>query len=413
MRIIPFTGKGGVGKTTTAAASAVQAARAGIRTLVMSTDAAHSLGDTLDRDLDGPGPVQVEPHLHALQVSSTRTVNASWRTVQDYLLAVLGNVGVDPVVAEELTSLPGAEEIAALLEVRAQVESGQWDLVVVDCAPTAETLRLLALPEALAWHLERLLPGQRALLRTFRPAAAAATGMPLPGPAVLETVQRWSARMRDVQELLTSEWASVRLVLTPERVVIAESRRTWTSLSLYGFVVDQVVVNRIFPDAAADARGKARADPWRSAWNTAQREGLVEVADSFAGIPIVTSPYLTREPVGLDALGELARARGADDLATLLDPVRTPGLTVRRAGEEYVLTLPLPLVGAAEVDLKRRGADLLVVVGEHRRVLTLPAALRRCVVRSAAVRAGTLKVRFVPDEAAWPTNGPLRREATA
>ncbi len=395
MRIILFTGKGGVGKTTTAAASAVQAARAGIRTLVMSTDAAHSLGDTLDRDLDGPGPVQVEPHLHALQVSSTRTVDASWRTVQDYLLAVLGNVGVDPVVAEELTSLPGAEEIAALLEVRTQVESG------------------LALPEALAWHLERLLPGQRALLRTFRPAAAAATGMPLPGPVVLETVRRWSARMRDVQELLTSEWASVRLVLTPERVVIAESRRTWTSLSLYGFVVDQVVVNRIFPDAAADARGKARADPWRSAWNTAQREGLVEVADSFAGIPIVTSPYLTREPVGPDALGELARARGADDLATLLDPVRTPGLTVRRAGEEYVLTLPLPLVGAAELDLKRRGADLLVVVGEHRRVLTLPAVLRRCVVRSAAVRAGTLKVRFVPDEAAWPTNGPLRREATA
>jgi len=413
VRTILFTGKGGVGKTTTAAASAVQAGRAGIRTLVMSTDAAHSLGDALDRDLDDPGPVEVEPQLHALQVSASRTVDASWQTVQDYLLEVLANVGVDPVVAEELTSLPGAEEIAALLELRAQAESDRWDLIVVDCAPTAEALRLLALPEALAWHLERLLPGQRGLLRTFRPAAAAATGMPLPAAEVVETVRRWYGQMRDVQRLLTSERASVRLVLTPEKVVIAESRRTWTSLSLYGFVVDQVIVNRVFPDAAAEVRGRARPDPWRSAWNAAQREGLTEVADSFAGVPVVTSPYLAHEPIGPDALGALARARGEDDLTTLLDPVRSRGMTVRRAGEEYVLTLPLPLVSAAEVDLKRRGEELLVVVGEHRRVLTLPAVLRRCVVRSAGVRGGTLRMRFVPDETAWPTTGPARREATA
>jgi len=413
VRTILFTGKGGVGKTTTAAASAVQAGRAAIETLVMSTDAAHSLGDALDRDLDALGPVQVEPHLHALQVSSSRTVDPSWRTVQDYLLEVLANLGVDPVVAEELTSLPGAEEVAALLELWAQAESGRWELIVVDCAPTAETLRLLALPEALAWHLERILPGQRGLLRTFRPVAAAATGMPFPAAEVLDTVRRWYARMREVQRMLTSERASVRLVLTPERVVIAESRRTWTSLSLYGFVVDQVIVNRVFPDAAADVHGRARPDPWRSAWNTAQREGLVEVAESFAGVPVVTSPYLAHEPIGPDALGALARARGEDDLTTLLDPVRARGLTVSRAGDEYVLTLPLPLVSAAEVDLKRRGEELLVVVGEHRRVLTLPAVLRRCVVRSAGVTGGTLRVRFVPDETAWPTTGPTRKEATS
>jgi len=412
LRIILFTGKGGVGKTTTAAASAVQAARAGIRTLVLSTDAAHSLGDALGRDLEAPGPVLVEANLHALQVSASRTVDASWRAVQDYLLDVLANVGVDPVVAEELTSLPGAEEIAALLELRAQAESGRWGLVVVDCAPTAETLRLLALPEALAWHLERLLPGQRGLLRTFRPAAAAATGMPLPAAEVVLTVRRWYAQMRGVQRLLTSEQSSVRLVLTPERVVIAESRRTWTSLSLYGFVVDQVIVNRIFPDAAADVRGRAWPDPFRSAWNAAQRAGLREVAESFAGVPVVTVPYLDREPIGPDALAALAQARGEDGLATVLDPVRGGGLSVRRAGDEYVLSLPLPLVTAAEVDLKRRGQELLVVVGDHRRVLALPAVLTRCVVRSAGVRGGTLRVRFVPDEAAWPGSGPARREAS-
>jgi arsenite-transporting ATPase len=412
LRIILFTGKGGVGKTTTAAACAVRTARAGIRTLVMSTDAAHSLGDTLDVDLDGSEAVEVEPHLHALQVGCSRTVDGSWRTVQDYLLEVLDSLGVDAVVSEELTTLPGADQIAALLELRAQAASPAWDLVVVDCAPTAETLRLLALPEALAWHLERLLPGQRALLRTFRPAAAAATCMPLPAPEVVGTLRRWSAEMREVHQLLTSERASVRLVLTPERVVIAESRRTWTSLSLYGFAVDQVIVNRVFPDAAPETEDPAGADPWRRAWNVAQRDGLVELVDSFAGVPVVTSPYLDREPIGPDALHDLARSGGGNDLSTLLDPVRSRGLSVRRAGQEYVLTLPLPLVSASEVDLKRRGEELLVVVGDHRRVLTLPAVLRRCLVKSAGVRGGTLRVRFVPDKAAWPI-GRGEKEASA
>ncbi len=413
MRIVLFTGKGGVGKTTTAAASAVRAARSGISTLVMSTDAAHSLGDALDRDLQAQGPVEVEDGLYALQISAHHTVDQSWRVVQDYLLEVLATVGVDPVVAEELTSLPGAEEIAALLELRAQAESGRWDLIIVDCAPTAETLRLLALPEALAWHLERLLPGQRGILRTLRPAAAAATGVPMPAVEVVDTVKGWYEQMREVQQLLTSPQTSVRLVLTPERVVIAESRRTWTSLSLYGFVVDQVIVNRVFPDAAAEVGGRGRPDAWRSGWNAAQRTGLIEVADSFAGVRVVTSAYLPHEPIGVDALDALARSSGHDDTESLLAPVRRGGLTVTRQGSEFLLTLPLPLVTAAQVDLKRRDEELLVVVGDHRRVLTLPAVLKRCVVRSAAVKDGTLRVRFVPDESLWPSATPANGEAAS
>ena len=193
--------------------------------------------------------------------------------VQDYLLSVLDTVGIDPVVAEELTRLPGAEEVAALLELRSQVESGPWDLVVVDCAPTAETLRLLALPEALAWHLERLLPAQRGLIRTLRPAAAAAAGVPLPDPAVVEAVTGWHRQMREVHRILTGDQTSVRLVLTPERVVIAESRRTWTSLSLYGFVVDAVVVNRVLPGRRPPRRRRPDAGappgtpPSRRAWS--------------------------------------------------------------------------------------------------------------------------------------------------
>jgi arsenite-transporting ATPase len=408
VRVILFTGKGGVGKTTTAAATAVQAARQGIKTLVMSTDAAHSLGDALGVDLsmaaDHPDPavdpvVEVEPGLYALQLSAAHNVRRSWRSVQDYLLTVLNSVGVDPVVAEEMTELPGADEIVALLELRAQVESGPWDLVIVDCAPTAETLRLLALPEALAWHLDRLMPAQRGLLRRLRPAAAAAAGLPLPELQVMESLRRWRETLQDIRSILTAETTSVRLVLTPERVVIAESRRTLTSLRLYGFAVDQVMVNRVFPHTDQESADTA----WLAGWNQAQQRGLSEVRHSFEPLPIVITPYLPHEPVGVDALAALAQARTGEirDVLTLA-PVL--GMTVQPDDEGYLLTLPLPLVTAAEVDLKRRGDELLVAVGDHRRVLSLPSVLRRCIVMGATVRGATLRVRFMPDERVWPVD---------
>ena len=404
MRVVLFTGKGGVGKTTTAAATAVQAARQGIKTLVMSTDAAHSLGDALGVDLaaaaDCPDPVvEVEPGLYALQLSAAHSVRRSWRSVQDYLLTVLSSLGVDPVVAEEMTDLPGADEIVALLELRAQVESGPWDLVIVDCAPTAETLRLLALPEALAWLLDRLMPGQRGLLRRLRPAAAAAAGLPLPELQVMESLRRWREALQDIRSILTAATTSVRLVLTPERVVIAESRRTLTSLRLHGFAVDQVMVNRVFPQTDQESTDTA----WLAGWNEAQQRGLSEVRHSFEPLPIVITPYLPHEPVGVDALAALAQARTGEirDVLTLA-PVL--GMTVQPDDGGYLLTLPLPLVTAAEVDLKRRGDELLVAVGDHRRVLSLPSVLRRCMVMGATVRGATLRVRFLPDEKVWPVD---------
>jgi arsenite-transporting ATPase len=408
VRVILFTGKGGVGKTTTAAATAVQAARAGIKTLVMSTDAAHSLGDALGvalvRAPDDPDPVfEVEPGLFAVQLSAAHSVRRSWRSVQDYLLTVFKGLGIDPVVADELTELPGADEIVALLELRTQVESGPWELLVVDCAPTAETLRLLALPEALAWHLDRLMPAQRSLLRTLRPVAAAATGFTLPGAPLLETLRRWRESLSEIQSILTAESTSVRLVLTPERVVIAESRRTLTSLRLFGLAVDQVVVNRVFPDAD---QGSTHT-PWLAGWNDAQRRGLSEVRHSFDPLPIVIVPYLPQEPVGTDALAALAGAR-MGQIGDVLTPAPTQGMTVRPDDGGFLLTLPLPLVTAAEVDLKRREDELLVSVADHRRVLSLPSVLRRCVVTGAVVRNATLRVRFVPDEKLWPVSGPER-----
>ncbi len=402
-RVVLVTGKGGVGKTTTAAATAVAAARAGLRTLVMSTDVAHSLGDALDIPLTGSAHwsqvTPVEKGLAAQAVGAHTSVEAAWDTVQAYLLAVLESVGVDAVIADELTSLPGADEVSALLAVGHQAGSGQWDLVVVDCAPTAETLRLLALPEILGWHLDRLLPAQRRLLTALRPAAAVATGFPLPGPEVLGVVAAWREQMVRVRNLLTSPSASVRLVLTPERVVIAEARRVLTALSLHGYAVDQVVVNRVIPVDPVDA------DPWRAAWNRAQREGLEVIRESVHGIPVLTSPYLAGEPTGADDLAALAAATTPVDgvrVPGLFEPVEPPGIRVASEGEDFLLSLPLPLVRSGDVSLGRRDDDLVIEVGGQRRVVALPSVLRRCVVKNAGVRRGELRVRFERDEEVWP-----------
>ena len=381
-RVVVCTGKGGVGKTTTAAALGIDAARHGARTLLMSTDGAHSLADALAVDL-AAGPRLVEPGLTAEHVSAAHGLSDAWRVVQDYLLGLLGDVGIDPAVAEELTSLPGADEIAALVTLRERVRADRWDVVIVDCAPTAETLRLLALPDSLSWHLRRWLPHGS----TWRPAAAAALGLPMPGPAVLESMTRWHDQMSDLKEVLRSPASTIRLVTTPEKVVTAEARRTWTSLSLFGFTVDAVHVNRVFPTGP----------DWLSGWNLAQAEGLEEVHRSFSGIPIVSMPYLPEEPIGPDALADLATSCADVRLTRDRRPragVPDAPLTVTETDDGYLLSLLVPFVSAADVSLGRRGDDLLIDVSGQHRVVTLPAALAPLDIAGAGVRDGRLDVSF-------------------
>src|SRR3954451_6551565 len=277
MRIILFTGKGGVGKTTAAAGTAALAARAGRRTLVLSTDAAHSLADAFGVPIGGE-PTEASANLHVQQVDAQRRFEQSWLEIQGYLLSVLDAAGVDPMAAEELTVIPGAEEVLALLELRTQVLSEEWDVVVVDCAPTAETLRLLALPEALGWYMDRVFPAERRIVRALRPLLTRAAGVPMPQDPVFDAVERLHRDLEEVRSLLTGADASVRLVLTPETVVVAEARRSLTTLSLFGYRVDGVVANRVFPTDGADG--------WRLQWAAAQTEVLAEVDESFTGLPV-------------------------------------------------------------------------------------------------------------------------------
>ncbi|MFT4010079.1 MAG: ArsA family ATPase [Nocardioidaceae bacterium] len=387
MRILLFTGKGGVGKTTAAAGTAVAAAATGLRTLVMSTDPAHSLADAFGSPI-GAEPASVAPCLTAQHVDAQRRFEQSWPEIRGYLLSILGAAGVDRIAAEELVVLPVAEEVLALLEVRTHARSGQWDLLVLDCAPTAETLRLLALPEALGWYLDRIFPMRNRLVKALTPVLTKTAGIPLPEEPVVNAVERLQGELLEVHRLLTGPDASVRLVLTPESVVVAEARRALTALSLFGYRVDGVVANRVFPSAGGD--------DWRGGWVTAQRRVLEQVEQSFAGLPVWRSPYLDREPVGTQQLLDLARATyGADE--PWRDYGGPPSLSVLTTEVGATLCLALPFTSRAEVDLARHGDDIVVTVGSYRRLVALPAALRSYRVVGAAVDGGVLTIRFVPE----------------
>lgn len=258
-------------------------------------------------------------------------------------------------------------------------------MIVVDCAPTAETLRLLALPEALGWYMQRILPMQRRVTKALKPVLSKAAGVPMPGETVFDAVERLHHELREVRDLLAGPDASVRLVLTPERVVAAEARRSFTTLSLYGYRVDGVVANRVFP---ADG-----ADDWRAGWVVAQDEVLAEVDASFPGLPVWRSVYRPREPVGVPALVTLAGEVYADS-DPLAVPVGDGPFRVTRTAEGAIAHLALPGAERDQVHLGRNGDDLVVTVGSYRRLLTLPAGLARLQVAGARVENGALQVRF-------------------
>jgi arsenite/tail-anchored protein-transporting ATPase len=405
VRILLFTGKGGVGKSTVAAGTAALAAARGLRTLVLSTDAAHSLADAYDvpPHLAAAEPVALDDHLSVQQVDAQLRFEESWADIQRYLLSVLDAVGMDPVAAEEMTVIPGAEEVLALLELRRHARSGAWDVIVVDCAPTGETLRLLALPEALGWYMERLLPIQRRLVKALRPVLNRAAGVPMPGDTVFDAVTRLHDELDDVHELLAGPEASIRLVLTPERMVLAEARRAYTSLSLFGYRVDGVVANRVFPSDTGDA--------WRDQWVAAQTGVLAEVEQSFAGVPLWRAEYQPGEPVGVAELTDLAAGLYAADDPFVTPTGPGPFRVSRQEDGGAALHLALPFVSSDEVDLARNGDELVVTVGSSRRLLTLPAGLARMKVAGARVVDGELRVRFrETGEAATSAAAPAARE---
>ena len=375
MRIVLVTGKGGVGKTTVAAATAIHAAQRGVRTLVLSTDVAHSLGDVLGVPL-GHEVAAVTPRLDAQQLDGRRRLEESWSEIRAYLVDLLGWAGANAIDAAELSSLPGLEEVFALENLRDHAHSGAYDLLVVDCAPTAETLRLLALPEILEWYLERVFPTHRRLARLTRPLLRRATSMPLVDDALFDSFSRFTQRLDGVKDLLADHTTTtVRLVTTPEQVVVAETRRTYAYLSLFGYGVDALVVNRLL--------GDAHLGPFFDEWRVRQDQALVAVDETFGAVTRLEAPLEASELVGVDRLALLGKQLYGDaDPAGRLGPAG-PGLRFDREGGTVTLRLPLPGLEDDEVKVGRTEDDLVVTAGTYRRSVPLPDGLRSWHGRSA------------------------------
>ena len=299
-RTILYTGKGGVGKTSVAAATALAIARSGLRTIVMSTDPAHSLSDSLEAEL-GAQPAPVADNLWAQEVQAEAEMERHWQAVQRWLGGLLSDRGVDRILAEELTVPPGMDEIFSLLQLKRHHESGEFDVIVVDCAPTGETLRLLSFPEVARWWLEKVFPWEKRLLTAARPLARTVLDLPLPGKDVLAEVQELVSNLIDMSDILRDRSrSSIRLVMNPERMVIKEAQRTFTYLNLYGYLTDAVVVNRVFPE---DVEGG-----YFSAWREVQREHVELVEQAFAPVPVLRAPFFEQEVVGAEMLERLGEA---------------------------------------------------------------------------------------------------------
>jgi arsenite/tail-anchored protein-transporting ATPase len=384
-RTILYTGKGGVGKTSVAAATARRCAAAGMRTIVLSTDPAHSLSDSLEVEL-GAEPTQCGPRLYGQEVQAQQEMERHWEAVQEWLGELLLQRGVDQISAEELTVPPGMDELFSLLQIKRHHETEEYDAIIVDCAPTGETLRLLSFPDVASWWLEKVFPWEKRLVAAARPFARTFLDVSLPSEAVFDDVQRLVHNLVAMNGILRDRGStSLRLVMNPDRMVIHEAMRTFTYLNLYGYLTDAVVVNRLFP---ADVEGG-----YFAAWREVQQEHMELVRSAFSPVPILQAPFFDQEVIGpamLDRLGD-----------ELFDGCEAGGLLYEELSQELVanngsatLRLAIPFVEKADIDLKKIGLEVIVRVGGQKRTIILPPAMAAYRPRTARFEGGALEVLF-------------------
>jgi arsenite/tail-anchored protein-transporting ATPase len=383
-RILLYTGKGGVGKTSIAAATALLCASRGYRTIVLSTDIAHSLADAFDVPL-GAEPIEIAPNLWGQEPDVYFNIGRYWRTIQTYVAELFSWHGLDEVLAEEMSVLPGMDELGNLLWIADHVDGGRFDVIVVDAAPTGETLRLLSLPEASRWWIERIAPIGRRVSRMGGPVIQKILGVPMPRDDVFAAAERLLVRLDRLHKLLADpDLTAVRVVLALEKLSIAETERSFTYFHLFGYPSDLVVANRVLP---ADVGG------YFAQLRELQQHYLPVVEASFGPVPVRTVPFFDREMVGVDRLREVGEALfGADDPATVF--YRGRPYEVLRENGSYVLKLELPFATRGDVQVSRTGQELVLHVGGWRRSLVLPRALLEAPSRGAKMDGQTLRIRF-------------------
>ncbi len=387
-RILLFTGKGGTGKTTCAAATALRAARNGQKTLVLSSDPAHSLADALDQEL-GPEAREVTDRLFAQEVDLYYSMKKHWGNMRELMLTVFRWQGVDQIAAEELAALPGMNEGSVLLWLEEAVREKDYDLIIVDSAPTGETLTLLTLPQVTQWWLAKAFPFQKTAVKSIGFGVRKTTGIPLDkGYEELEVIFEKLERVQSV--LATPSTSSIRLVVNPEKMVIEEARRAYTYLQLYGYGVDSVIVNRVLPE------DQVPENSFFEGYVQSQRTYLREIEQSFQPLPILQVPHLGEEVFGLDRLGRIGDAMyGERNPADVF--YDEPTFAIEEDGDAYVLRLRLAFAEEEDIDVRQVGDQLVVQVANQRSNYILPNFLNYYVLTDASLHEGWLHVRFTPD----------------
>lgn len=390
MRLILYLGKGGVGKTTLAAATAARAAALGKRTLVVSTDLAHSLADALNTDLTAE-PSQIGDGLWAQEINALDELRSHWGKMQDYVTTVLKKQGINEVASEEMALIPGMDEIVALLNIHRQARDGNFDVVVIDAAPTGETVRLLSMPETFLWYANQVkgwrnvaMNAAKPLLKTF-----------LPGVNVLESLQKLNEQVAVLRGVLTdADTSSYRLVVNPEKMVIKEALRAETYLALYGYPIDGVVCNRVLPPPPAGGYQDALLREMAAQ----QRAYYEQIHMTFAPLPVWDAPYSSREIIGVEALAALGETIWRGEDPTRVYHKGSPQ-ELMKLGDLYVLRMPLPHVELGKVNMTKKGDELIVEIGNFKRDIALPTTLAPMEATIARMVNGSLEVTFAPTAA--------------
>ncbi|MCP2596525.1 ArsA family ATPase [Candidatus Aminicenantes bacterium AC-708-M15] len=374
-----------MGKTTISAATGILASQFGHRTMIISADAAHSLSDAFEVELSDT-PRKIAENLYAQEIDAQKEIERNWGIIQDYLTKFFNSQGIDNIEADEMSVFPGLEELFSLMQIRKYHDSGEFDLIIVDCAPTGDTLRLLSAPEITNWYLKHIFPIQRTAAKAIRPVANRVLPFPFPSDDVFESIKKITTQIQGLSDILRDSGNStIRLILNPEKMVIKESQRAFTYFNLFNYSVDLIIVNKKIPDKVKD--------PFFREWKTIQTEHRKTIFERFHPIPIREIDLFDKEITGIKKLERIGRIiYGEEDPADIFYSEKP--FKIEKNGTDYIFSMNLPFLKKEEIELYQKGEELIIKAGKYKRNILLPRILMNLNIKEAKFKNHILSILF-------------------